>query len=172
MLRGVPLIIAEKLELQNSRPKRNLAVILQCFYSRSGVAKPRGAALDGAGRASAQAATSLGGAPPCSKKDRRRKSQLIRRNVIQNWHRLVCDTSLSWWVRSLFKMYNQHTQIMIHTYSHPFSLLTMSQVGICSSLSILLFHLSSCQSRVAKHRKIRRKMWKILLGGNLKPVHR
>lgn len=58
---------------------------------------------------------------------------------------------------------------MIPTYSHLLSLLTMSQVGIC--FLFLFFHSSSCQSQVAKHGKMSRKMWKTFLGGKLKSIN-
>lgn len=44
MLIRAPLIIAKKLELQHSRPKRNFTVILSCFYSEHDVAEPGGTA--------------------------------------------------------------------------------------------------------------------------------
>lgn len=47
MLIRAPLIIAMKVELHNSRAKRNLVVTLSGSYSKCGVAKPRAAALHG-----------------------------------------------------------------------------------------------------------------------------
>lgn len=44
MLIRALLIIAKKLELQHSRPKRNFTVILSCFYSKRDVAEPGGTA--------------------------------------------------------------------------------------------------------------------------------
>lgn len=103
-----PLIIAEKLELQHSRPKRNFSAILSCFYSECDVAEPGGTAWHRAARASSQVATSPLKATPCGK-NQKANIPTDSQKWMRTWHRLARVTGLSCVVRGLFKMYNEHT---------------------------------------------------------------
>lgn len=68
MLIRAPLIIAKKLELQHSRPKRDFTVILSCFYSEHDVAEPGGTAWHRAAQGEHPGGYLSRRATPCGKK--------------------------------------------------------------------------------------------------------
>ena len=105
MLIRAPLITVEEVELQNSRPGRHRAVLLSCFIPHMKRQSPEAQCGTWAGCwRPGRLHVYLGPPFSAAKKSGGVKSHLIQSNVIQNCYKLVCDTHLSCFVRSLFKM--------------------------------------------------------------------